>query len=119
MQNVINKCIGRGARIMSYIYKTTNSINGMIYIGKTKFNNKNYLGSGIKITNAIKKYGKENFTREIIEECEDSEVSQREIFWIAAYKSTEPLSDIILAKAEREVPLSEHTEPKRKENFEE
>lgn len=47
------------------IYKTTNLLNGKIYIGKHTTTNKedNYLGSGIKLINAIKKYGRENFKK--------------------------------------------------------
>ena len=49
------------------IYKTTNLVNGKIYIGKDKNNNPSYLGSGKILKLAIKKYGKENFTKETIE----------------------------------------------------
>ncbi len=51
------------------IYKTTNLINGKIYIGchKTDDLQDSYLGSGKILNYAIKKYGKENFSREIIE----------------------------------------------------
>lgn len=52
-----------------YIYKITNLINNKIYIGQTKYSvNESilYLGSGKLILNAIKKYGVENFKKEII-----------------------------------------------------
>lgn len=54
-----------------YIYKTTNIINGKFYIGKhsSMLLEDDYLGSGTIITQSIKKYGKENFVREIIMIC--------------------------------------------------
>lgn len=65
------------------IYRTTNTINGKWYIGKDVKNYKGYLGSGLAIKNAIQKYGKENFTKEILEVCESKEhLSEREIYWI-------------------------------------
>jgi len=65
------------------IYKTTNKINGKKYIGKDSKNNPNYLGSGIMLQKAIKKYGKKNFTKKIIEECKDEQhLDEREIYWI-------------------------------------
>jgi len=50
------------------IYQTKNLINGKIYIGKhqTKDPNDSYLGSGKHLRDAIKKYGKEKFSKEVL-----------------------------------------------------
>jgi group I intron endonuclease len=70
------------------IYKTTNLINEKIYIGKDKKNNPKYLGSGILLNNAIKKYGRENFKKEIIQECKSlEELNESETFWILKLES--------------------------------
>lgn len=75
-----------------YIYKTTNIINGKIYIGFHKSKRKNYLGSGKILKEAIKKYGRENFKNEILEYCDNEIIlSEREIYWIKYYDSTNRL----------------------------
>ena len=62
-----------------YIYQITNNINGKIYIGKRSckcdINNDKYFGSGIHLKSAIKKYGKQNFTKNIIDICDSSEMA--------------------------------------------
>jgi hypothetical protein len=71
---------------MRYIlYKTTNLINNKNYIGihQTENINDGYLGSGISLIRAIKKYGKNNFSREILEECLSyDELLNREKFYV-------------------------------------
>jgi hypothetical protein len=55
-----------------FIYKTTNVLSGKYYIGMHSTNDLDdgYLGSGNRIRLAIRKHGKENFKREILEFCE-------------------------------------------------
>jgi group I intron endonuclease len=54
------------------LYKTTNLINQKFYIGMHSTKNKDdgYLGSGKIVLQAIKKYGRENFKKEILAICE-------------------------------------------------
>lgn len=55
----------------NYVYKITNLINDKYYIGKhsTDDIDDNYFGSGKLLLRAFKKYGKENFKKEIISFC--------------------------------------------------
>lgn len=55
-----------------FVYRTTNLLNGRYYIGKhsTRVLEDKYLGSGKRFWNELNKYGRENFTREILFFCE-------------------------------------------------
>lgn len=65
------------------IYKITNLINNKIYVGQSININNSYYGSGIRIINAIKKYGKQNFKKDILCECSSiEELNEKEMFWI-------------------------------------
>lgn len=68
------------------VYKTTNKINEKIYVGVHKTSEPNifdgYLGSGNFITEAIRKYGKENFFREtlfVFDSEKDAEEKESEL----------------------------------------
>lgn len=71
------------------IYKITNKLNGKIYIGQTiksleeRFQ-KYCCGTSAK---DIRKYGKDNFTIELIEEVETDKLNEREVYWISFYDS--------------------------------
>jgi group I intron endonuclease len=64
------------------IYITKNLINGKKYIGKDSHNDPNYLGSGALLLEDIKTYGKENFKKEILEQCTKENLGEREEYWI-------------------------------------
>ncbi len=57
------------------VYITTNLVNGKQYVGDHSSDNlkDGYLGSGTAIKRAIKKFGKKNFNREILESFDTKE----------------------------------------------
>ena len=71
-----------------FVYITTNMINGKKYIGKRKYSTgwEKYLGSGKYLKNALKKYGKYNFKREILYNCTtEEELEEKEKYYIDLY----------------------------------
>ena len=78
---------------MSFIYVITNKINNKQYVGKTtdtiEHRWKRHLIDSRKRTcekrplyNAINKYGFENFTINVLEECSIDDLSDKEQYWI-------------------------------------
>ena len=75
-----------------YIYKTTNLVNGKIYIGQHKSNtfDSNYKGSGKLIRRAFEKYGFDTFETTLIVECKDkSDLNKMEKQLIKLYNSND------------------------------
>ena len=81
-----------------FIYKITNTINSKSYIGQTIQNVKERFYqhcatkcskavSNMAIHRAIKKYGKSNFTVEVIEEIDSTNLNDMERYWIKYYNS--------------------------------
>jgi hypothetical protein len=77
--------------ICPIIYKTTNLITNKSYTGKDLYNNPNYLGSGKILKPLIKKYGKNNFQKELVEKCLSIDhMNEREIYWIKELNTFAP-----------------------------
>lgn len=79
--------------MIGYIYLTTNLINGKIYVGKRKLKKFShyYKGSGVLITQAFQKYGRENFSCILIDTAEtNEELCAKEQYWIEHYNSRDP-----------------------------
>ena len=91
--------IGRliGTQTKTGIYKITNLINGMSYIGQSvniadRFKAHIKAGLGIdssnnKLYTAMKKDRVENFMFEIIEECDRTLLNEKEKYWIEFFQS--------------------------------
>lgn len=80
---------------MAGIYKIINLIDNKVYIGQSinikcrfdshKSNLKNNHHSNIYLQNAWNKYGEENFKFEILEECTENKLDEREQYWLNFY----------------------------------
>lgn len=85
---------------MGFIYKITNILNEKVYIGQTRCSvdgrwkehidcsyNKSSSAYDGYLHRAIRKYGVSAFLVEQIEECDNSMLDEREIYWIKQYHS--------------------------------
>lgn len=97
---------------VSGVYKVTNTINGKSYIGKSKDIRQRWIKHSYVnetkrrinlLTRAIRKYGVENFTFEILAEAEGSELSYLELFYIKEYNTTVTGYNIVGAYQSHEV----------------
>ncbi len=85
---------------MGIIYKISNTINDKVYIGQTTQTLKerfrkhkqvvNYETCRTVLKKAFVKYGIDNFNIEIIEECDDTLLNEKEKFYIEQYNSKVP-----------------------------
>lgn len=96
--DLIGRVLGKG--IKTGIYKITNTQNQMCYVGKS--NNiadrwKQHIKQGIgampqtknKLYPAMLEIGVENFTFEIVEECDLAQLDEREKYWTDFFKAQE------------------------------
>lgn len=73
------------------IYKITNKVNNMSYIGQTRYTiefrwkQHQHKKDNTYFHNAIHKYGIKNFEIEVLEECNVEDLNSKEIFFIAKY----------------------------------
>lgn len=93
--DLINRIIGANPK--TGIYKLTNILNGMVYIGQATNIRDRWIehikcGLGIdakenSLYKAMRKDGVENFTFELIEECPRAILNKQEAYWINFYSS--------------------------------
>ena len=74
-----------------FVYITTNLINNKKYIGyHYGLENDNYLGSGVILQQAIEKYGKHNFIKQVLQYYpNEKEAKIGEIKWINKYNAVQ------------------------------
>lgn len=77
------------------IYKIENLVNHKVYIGQSIHIEKRWQehcrqSSNTIISQAIKKYGKENFSFQILEECKVNQLDEKEQYYITLFNSVVP-----------------------------
>lgn len=89
-------------KVICGIYKITNQVNGKCYIGqsvniarrwrdhKKTSSDASYDTYNSSLHKAFKKYGLENFSFEVLEECLQGNLNAREVYWIDYFNSNNP-----------------------------
>jgi len=78
---------------MTFIYRATNKENGKIYVGRTSYDRLSkrinthwwyakHTDSNLPFPNALRKYGRDGFEWDVLEECSREDAGTREMFWI-------------------------------------
>ena len=102
---------------IGYVYITTNLSNNKKYIGQRTYRNPSdgtYLGSGVRFKYALKKYGRENFSKRILMECDTrEELDYFERFFIKEHNAVLSENYYNLSPGGRSG-LAKHTEETRK-----
>lgn len=81
------------SKFVNVIYETTNLLTGRKYIGKDQRNDPKYLGSNKELKEDIKRLGKENFKKQILDFCLNlNELVDKEKHYLKSVNaSTNPL----------------------------
>ena len=98
MNQVCANVLGAATADICGIYKITNQLNDLVYIGQavdmsTRWKNHAKAGLGIdtpqgnKLYKAIKEDGLENFSFELLEKCKREELDEKEKYYISLYQS--------------------------------
>lgn len=81
------------------IYKITNKLNGKVYIGQSQNIKErwaehkrpsNFINPTKILYQAMKQFGIDNFIFEVLEECDKTELFEKEQYYISLYNSLEP-----------------------------
>ena len=94
-----------------FVYMTVCLVNGKCYIGKYENSEQHsYLGSGKLFTRALRKYGRENFTRTILERyncVEDCRAGEKR--WIRLFNAVESSQFYNIAEKEKKKTTTNRT----------
>lgn len=96
------------------IYKIQNQLNGKVYIGQSIHIEKRWQehcrpSSQSLIAKAIQKYGKENFSFQILKECAESELDKFEEKYIKQFNSLAPNGyNIVLTSEDRTISFNKN-----------